>query len=90
MVWEHMKEVISIVTRYEANFRAEMEQKLRLQSEETVLVHRKLLAQAGKRIGELDRLFVKVYEDEQAQLKIEVKSLQQEIEVRELQIENRE
>ena len=110
VVWKHMREVISIVTRYEAFFRAEMDQKLRLQSEETIRVHRKQLAQAEKRIGELDRLFVKIYEDnansklsderfammsktyedEQAELKAEVKSLQQEIEVQERQIENLE
>ena len=110
VVWKHMREVISIVTRYEAYFRAEMEQKLRLQSEETIRIHRKRLAQAEKRVGELDRLFVKIYEDnansklsderfammsktyedEQTELKAEVKSLQQEIEVQERQIENLE
>ncbi len=110
VVWKHMREVISFVTRYEAYFRAEMEQNLRLQSEETIRVHRKRLTQAEKRIGELDRLFVKIYEDnansklsderfammsktyedEQAELKAEVKSLQQEIEVQERQIENLE
>ncbi len=109
-VWKHMKEVISYVSCYEAHFRVEMEQKLRLQSEETIRVYKKRLAQAEKRIGELDRLFIKiyednakgalnddrfnmmskVYEDEQAQLKIEVKNLQREIEVQEQQIENLE
>ncbi len=63
LVWNHMKEVISYVTRYEAHFRVEMEQKLRLQSEETIKVYKKRLAQAEKRIGELDRLFIKIYED---------------------------
>ncbi len=105
-----MKEVISYVSRYEAHFRVEMEQKLRLQSEETIRVYKKRMAQAEKRIGELDRLFIKiyednakgdlnderfammskVYEDEQTQLKIEVKNLQREIEVQEQQIENLE
>ena len=109
-VWKHMKEVISYVSRYEAHFRVEMEQKLRLQSEETIRVYKKRLVQAEKRIAELDRLFIKiyednakgnlnddrfsmmskVYEDEQAQLKIEVKNLQREIEVQEQQIENLE
>ncbi len=109
-VWKHMKEVISYVSRYEAHFRVEMEQKLRLQSEETIRVYKKRLAQAEKRIGELDRLFIKiyedntagklsderfammskVYEDEQTQLKAEVKNLQREIEVQEQQIENLE
>ena len=63
LVWKHMKEVISYVTRYEAHFRVEMEQKLRLQSEETIRVYKKRLTQAERRIGELDRLFIKIYED---------------------------
>ena len=110
LVWNHMKEVISYVTRYEAHFRVEMEQKFRLQSEETIRVYKKRLAQAEKRIGELDRLFIKIYEDnakgklnddrfammsktyedEQAQLKVEIVNLQKEIEVQERQIENLE
>ena len=110
LVWNHMKEVISYVTRYEAYFRTEMEQKLRLQSEETIRVYKKRLAQAEKRIGELDRLFIKIYEDnakgklnddrfammsktyedEQAQLKVEIVNLQKEIEVQERQIEDLE
>lgn len=110
LVWNHMKEVISYVTRYEAYFRAEMEQKLRLQSEETIRVYKKRLAQADKRIGELDRLFIKIYEDnakgklsddrfammsktyedEQAQLKVEIVNLQREIEVQERQIDDLE
>ena len=110
LVWNHMKEVISYVTRYEAHFRVEMEQKLRLQSEETIRVYKKRLAQAEKRIGELDRLFIKIYEDnakgklnddrfammsktyedEQAQLKVEIVNLPKEIEVQERQIEDLE
>lgn len=110
LVWNHMKEVISYVTRYEAHFRVEMEQKLHLQSEETIRVYKKRLAQAEKRIGELDRLFIKIYEDnakgklnddrfammsktyedEQAQLKVEIVNLQKEIEVQERQIEDLE
>lgn len=90
--------------------RVEMEQKLRLQSEETIKVYKKRLAQAEKRIGELDRLFIKIYEDnakgnlsderfammsktyedEQAQLKVEIVNLQKEVEVQERQIENLE
>ena len=110
VVWKHMKEVISFVSQYEAYFRVEMEQKLRLQSEETIKVYKKRLAQAEKRIGELERLFIKIYEDnakgnlsderfammsktyedEQAQLKVEITSLQKEVEVQERQIENLE
>ena len=62
-VWKHIQEVISVVTRYEAYFRAEMEQRLRIQSEETIRIHKKRLAQAEKRISELDRLFIRIYED---------------------------
>ncbi len=110
LVWKHMKEVISFVSQYEAHFRVEMEQRLRLQSEETIKVYKKRLAQAEKRIGELDRLFIKIYEDnakgnlsderfammsktyedEQAQLKVEIVNLQKEVEVQERQIENLE
>ena len=72
--------------------------------------YKKRLAQAEKRIGELDRLFIKIYEDnakgklnddrfammsktyedEQAQLKVEIVNLQKEIEVQERQIEDLE
>ena len=62
-VWKHIQEVISVVTRYEAYFRSEMEEKLRVQSEETLRIHKKRLAQAEKRISELDRLFIRSYED---------------------------
>ena len=63
MVWKHISEVLSFVSRYETYFRAEMEKTLRIQSEEILQIHRKRLAQAEKRIGELDRLFLKIYED---------------------------
>ena len=108
LVWMHMKAVIFYVTRYEKHFREVMEQKLRLSSEEAIRGHRKRLAQAEKRLTELDLLFIRIYEDivagritderfsmmsktyedEQAQLKVKIQSLQQEIEVQERQIEN--
>ena len=82
-----------------------MEQKLRLSSEAAIRGHKKRLAQAEKRLGELDRLFIRIYEDnvaeritderfsmmsktyedEQAQLKEEIQTLRQEIEVQERQ-----
>ena len=40
-----------------------MEENLRVQSEETLRIYKKRLAQAEKRIGELDRLFILSYED---------------------------
>ena len=110
LVWMHMKTVISYVTRHEAHFRAVMEHRLRLSSEEAVRGYKKRLAQAERRLGELDRLFIRIYEDnvagklsderfalmsktyedEQVQLKVEIQTLQQEIEVQERQIENLE
>ena len=110
LVWMHMRTVISYVSRYEDHFRAVMEQKLRLSSEAAIRGHKKRLAQAEKRLGELDRLFIRIYEDnvagritdekfsmmsktyedEQTQLKVEIQTLQQEIEVQERQIENLE
>ena len=63
IVWKHIQEVISVVTRYEAYFCSEMEQKLRIQSEESLRLYQKRLTQADKRIGELDRLFIRIYED---------------------------
>ena len=63
IVWKHIQEVVSVVTRYEAYFRSEMEQKLRIQSEKSLRLYQKRLAQAEKRIGELDRLFIRIYED---------------------------
>ena len=110
LVWMHMKAVISYVTRHESYFRAVMEHRLRLSSEEAIRANKKRLAQADKRLVELDRLFIRIYEDnvagklsderfammsqsyedEQTQLKAEIQTLQQDIEVQERQIENLE
>lgn len=108
LVWMHMETVISYVTQYETYFRGIMEKEMRLASEEAIRVCKKRLAQAERRLVELDRLFIrlyednvssrvsderfammsKTYEDEQKKLKIDVQTLQQEIEVQERQIEN--
>ena len=40
-----------------------MEHRLRLSSEEAVRGHKKRLAQAERRLGELNRLFIRIYED---------------------------
>ena len=63
LVWMHMKAVISYVTRHESYFRTVMEHKLRLSSEEAIRAHQKRLEQAQRRMGELDRLFIRIYED---------------------------
>lgn len=54
-----MKEVIFYVTRYEKHFRAVMEHKLLLFSEEKICASIKRLEQAQRRMGELDRLFIR-------------------------------
>ena len=63
MVWMHMEAVISYVTRYETHFRAIMERRLNLSTDEAIKVRRKKLAKDEKRLEELDRLFVRLYED---------------------------
>lgn len=110
LVWMHMKAVIFYVTRYEKHFRAVMEQRLRMSSEEAVRGYKTQLAQAERRLAELDRLFIRIYEDnvsgritderfalmsktyedEQAQIKVDIYRLRQEIEVQERQIEDLE
>lgn len=110
LVWMHMKAVIFYVTRYEKHFRAVMEQRLRMSSEEAIRGYKTQLAQAEHRLAELDRLFIRIYEDnvsgritderfslmsktyedEQAQLKVDIHRLRQEIEVQERQIEDLE
>ena len=110
LVWMHMKAVIFYVTRYEKHFRAVMKQRLRMSSEEAIRGYKTQLAQAERRLAELDRLFIRIYEDnvsgrvtderfslmsktyedEQAQLKVDIHRLRQEIEVQERQIEDLE
>ena len=63
LVCMHMKTVIFYVTRYEKHFREVTEQKLQPSSEEAIRGHRKCLTQAEKRLTELDRLFIRIYED---------------------------
>ncbi len=63
LVWKHMQMVIEIVARHEAYFRAVMEQRLRLESEEILRIKRKQLEKADKRFKGLDRLFIRLYED---------------------------
>lgn len=83
---------------------------LKLSTSEAVRVRQKKLAKNEKRLDELDRLFIRLYEDnvagrisderfsmmsgayedEQATLKAEVQTLQQEIEIQERQINDLE
>ena len=56
LVWMHMRTVISYVSGYGDHFRAVMEQKLRLSSEAAFRGHK-------KRLGALDRLFIRISYD---------------------------
>ena len=81
-----------------------------MSSEEAIRGYKTQLAQAERRLAELDRLFIRIYEDnvpgritderfsfmsktyedEQAQLKVDIHRLRQEIEVQQRQIEDLE
>lgn len=63
MVWMHMETVISYILRYEDHFRAVVQERMKMESDAKIQAWRKQLTQAEKRIAELDRLFVKIYED---------------------------
>ena len=63
MVLRHMQMVISYVASHEAHFRAVMGDKLKLASDEAIRVNKKKLAKAEKRLSELDRIFMRLYED---------------------------
>ena len=51
------------ILHYEAHFRAFMERQLRLESEEHIKANCKKLAHNERRIAELKRLFIRIYED---------------------------
>ncbi len=63
MVLRHMQMVISYVTTHEAHFRAVIGDKLKLASDEAIRVGKKKLSKAEKRLDELDRIFMRLYED---------------------------
>ena len=63
LVLKHIQAVTEYILRYENYFRARMEERLRLETGEQVKVRRKRLERGEKRIAELKRLFVKIYED---------------------------
>ena len=63
LVWKHMQMVIGFVSQYEDHFRAYMREKMQMDSEEAIKSQRKKLAQHEKRLAELDRLFMRLYED---------------------------
>ena len=63
MILMHVKAVISYVIRYEDYFRSKMGRMLMLKSAESVKANKKKLTQKEKRMTELDRLFMRLYED---------------------------
>lgn len=63
MVLKHIQMVTDYILRYEAHFHAVMEQQMKLKSAEKIQASRKKLSRDEKRISELKRLFVKIYED---------------------------
>lgn len=63
LVLKHIQAVTEYILRYESHFRAVMERRLRLESDEKLRADRKKLERGEKRIAELKRLFVKIYED---------------------------
>ena len=63
LVLKHMQLVMGYILRHEDYFRTVMEQQMKLESAEKLQVIRKQLNRDEKRITELKRLFIKIYED---------------------------
>lgn len=63
LVWEHMQKVMEQVLYYEEHFRDYMRDKLKVQTKDSIRKLTKKLAKSENRLEELDRLYIKVYED---------------------------
>lgn len=63
LVLKHMQMVMGYILRHEDYFRTVMEQQMKLESAEKLQIIRKQLKRDEKRITELKRLFIKIYED---------------------------
>lgn len=63
LVLKHMQMVMGYILRHENHFRTVMEQQMRVESAGKIQAGRKQLDRDEKRISELKRLFVKIYED---------------------------
>ena len=63
MVLKHMQLVTGYILRYEDRFRSVMESQLRVESAEKLNISKGRLERNEKRIAELKRLFIKIYED---------------------------
>ena len=63
LVWRHLKEVISYVYYHEAFFREYMKQATEIVSKQELKLLQNQLVQAENRISEVDKLYIKTYED---------------------------
>lgn len=63
LVLKHIQAVMGYILRHEAYFRSVMEEQLRLESTEQIRIRRKRLENNERRIAELKKLFIKIYED---------------------------
>ena len=66
MVLRHIQLVTEYILRHKEYFMSVMGQQMRLESSEKIQVHHKKLERNQKRIAELKRLFIKIYEDNAA------------------------
>ena len=63
LVLKHIQAVMGYILRHEDYFRMIMEEQLRVESCEQIRIRRKRLESNERRIAELKRLFIKIYED---------------------------
>ena len=63
LVLKHTQAVMGYILRHEDYFRTIMEEQLRVESCEQIRIRRKHLESNERRIAELKRLFIKIYED---------------------------
>ena len=63
VVLKHIQIVMEYILRHEDYFRTIMEEQLRLESTEQIRIRKKRLEHNERRIAELKRLFIKIYED---------------------------
>ena len=63
LVWQHMKTVISYVAYHEEYFRKFMLTYLEAEQTETMKLWKNQLSKAEKRMEEIDRMYIRLYED---------------------------
>ena len=63
LVLKHVQLVTDYILRHKQHFISVMQRQLQLESEENLKASRKQLERSERRIAELKRLFIKIYED---------------------------